>query len=67
MLRTTRFAQIDRGMAVERTSRASLLNAFVKSETEELNHTHGRSAVRRKTMYGSCPTVRWNTCVNTNQ
>jgi hypothetical protein len=41
---------MERGIAVERTSRASLLNARVKSDTEALNHTHGRSAVMRKTM-----------------
>ncbi len=67
LLNTMRFTQIVRGIAVERTSRASLLNARVKSETAALNHTHGRSAVIRNTMYGSCPTVRWKTWVKTNQ
>src|SRR5689334_9144472 len=65
LLRTMRLTQMERGIAVERTSLASLLKARVKSETEELNHTHGSSAVMRNTMYGSCPTVRLNTCVNT--
>ena len=67
LLSTMRLTQIDRGIAVERTSRASLLNARVKSETAALNHTHGRSAVMRNTMYGSSPTPRPNTWVKTNQ
>ena len=67
LLSTIRFTQIVRGIAVERTRRASLLNARVKSDTAALNQTHGRSAVMRNTMYGSCPTVRWKTCVKTNQ
>ena len=57
LLSTIRLTQIERGMAVDRTRRASLLNARVKSETDELNHTHGSSAVMRKTMYGSWPTA----------
>ena len=44
LLSTIRLTQIDRGIAVDRTSRASLLNARVKSDTEELNQTHGSSA-----------------------
>ena len=67
LLSTMRLTQIDRGIAVERTRRASLLNARVKSETAALNHTHGSSAVMRKTMYGSSPTPRPNTWVKTNQ
>src|SRR6478735_536915 len=67
LLSTMRFTQMERGIDVDLTSRASLLNARVKSDTDELNQTHGSSAVMRNTMYGSCPTVRWNTCVNTNQ
>ena len=67
LLSTMRLTQIERGIAVERTSRASLLNARVKSETAALNHTHGSSAVMRKTMYGSSPTPRPKTCVKTNQ
>ncbi len=55
LLSTMRLTQIERGIAVERTSRASLLKARVKSETAALNHTHGSSAVMRKTMYGSSP------------
>lgn len=67
LLSTIRFTQIDRGMAVERTNRESFLKAFVKSETELLNHTQGSSALMRKMMYGSSPTSRLNTCVKTNQ
>ena len=67
LLTTTRPTQIERGMAVDLTRRASLLKARVKSLTAELNHTHGSNAVIRKTMYGSCPTVRWKTWVKTNQ
>src|SRR5690606_3452616 len=50
LLSTMRFTQIVLGIAVERTSRASRLNAFVKSETDVLNHTHGSSALMRKMM-----------------
>ncbi|MDQ1125252.1 hypothetical protein QE428_000285 [Microbacterium sp. SORGH_AS 505] len=67
LLRMIRFTQIDRGMDVDLTSRASFVNARVKSVTVELNHTHGRRADRRKTMYGVAPTVRSNTWVKTNQ
>ena len=67
LLRMIRVTQIERGMDVERTSRASFEKALVKSVTDALNQTHGRSAVMRKTMYGSVPTVRSNTCVKTNQ
>src|SRR4051794_35295547 len=50
LLNTIRFTHTERGMAVDRTRRASLLNARVKSETAALNHTQGSSAVIKKTM-----------------
>ena len=68
LLRTIRFTQIERGIAVERTSLASRLKAFVKSLTDELNHTQGSSPAMRNTMYGSPPMPsRWKTRVKTNQ
>ncbi len=64
---TMRFTQIVRGIFVERTSFASFRKARVESETAPVNHIHGSSADSRKTMYGSVPTGRSNTCVKTNQ
>src|SRR5690606_6318818 len=62
LLNTMRLTQIERGIDVERTSRASLRKARVKSETDVLNHTHGSSARMRNTMYGCSPMLsRLNT------
>ena len=65
--RTRRATQIVRGMRVERMSFASLVKARVESEILPLNQVQGRSAVRRKMMYGSWPTPRWKITVKTNQ
>ncbi len=64
---TMRLTQMVRGIIVDRTSLASFRNARVESEIAPLNHIHGSSAESRNTMYGSVPTGRWKTCVNTNQ
>jgi len=58
---TRRFTQIVRGIRVDRMSFASRRKARVQSAIVPLNHIHGSSAERRKTMYGSSPTVRSKT------